>query len=267
MTAAPSSLGLATAIIPRFIFIYVATLRHGLPIELPAWNVEDTSLAGIRCEVAFDWMANRTSPLISRGTPTLPLGNSRKKPAVDNNGDPRERMPTTTTTVPPVKACIAAKIHIRTYGRKRPRNLHGSRSAKERPVASGLGAFTKTQQIIWLFAVCFGFQVLVAVLAHSDDHGDGPRANRHEEFPLPGLYASNRLGLRYLPPTAIAVCPANVLNPLVSVIAVSFVNTGYLMLILGSFLLTLTRTHDIIVIVPLAPTDLHRRLQPSRKER
>ena len=93
-----------------------------------------------------------------------------------------------------------------------------------------LGAFRKTQQVIRLLTVSFGFQVFVSVAArrHLDPNAIPCHAN--EEAPFAALDALDGRFLGYLPRLSV-VEPADVFDAFVRVVPVSFIDAFYLICI------------------------------------
>src|SRR5574337_1975957 len=86
------------------------------------------------------------------------------------------------------------------------------------------GALRQAEQIVRLFAVGLGLEVLVAVATGRNDHPYGTPATRHVERPLPALDTCDGFRLAELPARTVRVDAANVGDALMRIGTVTLVD-------------------------------------------
>src|SRR5204863_5220735 len=85
-----------------------------------------------------------------------------------------------------------------------------------------LRALGKTQQVVRVLPISLGLQVFVATVRRDNDPNALP-VHADEETPLSALNPTDGVGLRDLPLLPVVV-PPHILDPLVRVVPVSFVD-------------------------------------------
>ena len=105
--------------------------------------------------------------------------------------------------------------------------LHGLHRTAQRPLALSIsGTFRQTEQVVRLLAVILGFQVLMAGGRARDDDPDALVVGAHPELVLALLDASDGVIERELPARVIAIEPTDVLDALMRIHPIRFIDAS-----------------------------------------